>query len=96
VDFDIVNAGTPRLSVGAVNVRSGNFVYFDTTTHTLGPAHVMASGAAPIPLFHGYQTISAASYAHGISVEVRIGSLVDIEKRASDVRYSPKSGHLPA
>jgi NTE family protein len=47
IDFDLVNAGTTRLSVGAVNVRSGNFVYFDTTAHTLGPAHVMASGALP-------------------------------------------------
>jgi NTE family protein len=47
IDFDRVNAGMLRLSVGAVNVKSGNFVYFDTTTHTLGPAHVMASGALP-------------------------------------------------
>ena len=29
VDFDRINAGEMRLSVGAVNVRSGNFVYFD-------------------------------------------------------------------
>jgi NTE family protein len=47
VDFDRLNAGTTRLSIGAVNVRSGNFVYFDTTTHTIGPQHVMASGALP-------------------------------------------------
>ncbi len=47
VDFDRLNAGETRLSVGAVNIRSGNFVYFDTTTHRLGPAHVMASGALP-------------------------------------------------
>jgi NTE family protein len=47
VDFDLVNAGPTRLSVGAVNIESGNFVYFDTTTHTLGPAHIMASGALP-------------------------------------------------
>src|SRR5262245_51884265 len=33
VDFDRINAGGMRLSVGAVNVRTGNFVYFDTTTH---------------------------------------------------------------
>jgi NTE family protein len=47
VDFDRVNAGLLRLSVGAVNVRTGNFVYFDTTTHTIQPEHVMASGALP-------------------------------------------------
>jgi predicted acylesterase/phospholipase RssA len=47
VDFDRINAGAMRFSVGAVNVRSGNFVYFDTTTHRIGPAHVIASGSLP-------------------------------------------------
>ena len=36
VDFDRINAGEMRFSVGAVNVRSGNFVYFDSTTHRIG------------------------------------------------------------
>jgi NTE family protein len=47
VDFDRLNAGLLRFSVGAVNVRTGNFAYFDTTTHTIKPEHVMASGALP-------------------------------------------------
>jgi NTE family protein len=49
IDFDRINADHSdiRLSIGAVNVRSGNLTYFDTTTHTIGPAHVMASGALP-------------------------------------------------
>ncbi|MFZ0839952.1 MAG: patatin-like phospholipase family protein [Xanthobacteraceae bacterium] len=49
VDFDYLNsnAGKMRLSVGAVNVRSGNFVYFDTKDRTIKPEHVMASGALP-------------------------------------------------
>ncbi len=47
VDFDRINAGEMRFSVGAVNVRSGNFVYFDTTTHRISPEHVMASGSLP-------------------------------------------------
>ncbi len=47
VDFDRLNSGAMRLSVGAVNVRTGNFVYFDTTTHRIRPEHVMASGAIP-------------------------------------------------
>jgi NTE family protein len=47
VDFDRINAQRMRLSVGAVNVKSGNFVYFDTTTHTIGPEHIMASAALP-------------------------------------------------
>jgi NTE family protein len=47
IDFDRINTGGMRLSIGAVNVRTGNFVYFDNTTHTIGPEHVMASAALP-------------------------------------------------
>src|SRR6266404_4063289 len=47
IDFDRLNNDGMRFSVGAVNVRSGNFSYFDTTTHEITPAHVMASGALP-------------------------------------------------
>ena len=47
VDFDRINAGETRFSVGAVNIRTGNFVYFDNTTHLIRPEHVMASGALP-------------------------------------------------
>ena len=36
-----------RFSVGAVNVGSGNFVYFDNSTHSIGTEHVMASAALP-------------------------------------------------
>ena len=47
VDFDRINAGEMRFSVGAVNIRTGNFTYFDNTHRTIGPEHVMASGALP-------------------------------------------------
>lgn len=47
VDFDLLNNGPVRLSVGAVNVRSGNFIYFDTNDRWIGPEHIMASGALP-------------------------------------------------
>jgi NTE family protein len=47
VDFDRINAGPMRLSVGAVNVRTGNFEYFDSTKQKLDARHIMASGALP-------------------------------------------------
>ena len=48
VDFDrINNAREMRLSVGAVNVRTGQFAYFDSASITIRPEHVMASGALP-------------------------------------------------
>ncbi|RZL92522.1 MAG: patatin-like phospholipase family protein [Variovorax sp.] len=47
VDFDRINHGDVRLSVGAVNVRTGNSVYFDNRQQRIGPEHIMASGALP-------------------------------------------------
>ena len=46
-DFDLINTGAMRFSVGAVNVRTGNFVYFDNTTHHIRPEHVIASASLP-------------------------------------------------
>ncbi|HYD15415.1 MAG TPA: patatin-like phospholipase family protein [Hyphomicrobium sp.] len=48
VDFDrINNAKGTRLSVGAVNVRTGRFAYFDSAEISIRPEHVMASGSLP-------------------------------------------------
>ena len=47
VDFDLINSARTRLSVGAVNVRSGNSVYFDNSRMCITPEHIMASGALP-------------------------------------------------
>jgi NTE family protein len=47
VDFDRINSKQMRLSVGAVNVRTGNFAYFDNAVDTIRAEHVMASGALP-------------------------------------------------
>lgn len=47
VDFDLINDGAIRLSLGAANVRTGNSHYFDNTQTRIGPEHVMASGALP-------------------------------------------------
>ncbi|WP_172328830.1 DUF3734 domain-containing protein [Mangrovicoccus sp. HB161399] len=46
-DFDWLNDHGPRLSVGAVDLETGNFAYFDSARQTIGPEHVMASGALP-------------------------------------------------
>jgi NTE family protein len=47
VDFDRLNSGETRISVGAVNVRTGNFRYFDSCNERITPEHIMASGALP-------------------------------------------------
>lgn len=47
VDFDYLNGEGPRLSVGAVNVRTGSMTWFDSDRREIGPEHIMASGALP-------------------------------------------------
>jgi NTE family protein len=48
IDFDLINSDrAPRLSLGAVNIRSANFVYFDNTDRNITVDHVMASAALP-------------------------------------------------
>jgi len=47
VDFDLLNSAATRLSVGAVNVHTGNFAFFDTAKQRLDVRHIMASSALP-------------------------------------------------
>jgi NTE family protein len=49
VDFDRLNAGATRLSVGATDIETGKLIFFDTQhmAGPLGPAHVVASGSLP-------------------------------------------------
>jgi NTE family protein len=50
VDFDLINAGPARLTLGATDVETGRFVFFDSAKPEggpIGPAHVLASGSLP-------------------------------------------------
>jgi NTE family protein len=47
VDFDLINSDSVRLSVGAVNVRTGNSQYFDNQVTRIGVEHILASAALP-------------------------------------------------
>ena len=47
IDFDLINEKKIRLSIGAVNVKTGHPILFDNTRQIIGPEHVMASAALP-------------------------------------------------
>jgi NTE family protein len=47
IDFDLLNSGTVRLSVGAVQVRTANQKFFDSAEQEIRAEHIMASAALP-------------------------------------------------
>ena len=63
VDFERLNHTSVRYVAGAVNVRSGNFAYFDSRKQRIRVEHVLASGALP-PAFAAVE-IDGESYWDG-------------------------------
>jgi NTE family protein len=86
VDFDLLNAGHPRLSVGAANIRKGNSVYFDTMERTLGPEHIMASAALP-PGFPPIEIEGEHYWDGGVVSNTPLQYLLDAERESSMVVF---------
>ncbi len=80
VDFDRINSKSMRFSVGAVNVRTGNFTYFDTATHTIRPKHILASGALP-PGFPAIEIDGEYYWDGGLVSNTPLQWVVDSEPR---------------
>jgi NTE family protein len=76
VDFDLLNESGPIFSVGAVNVASGNFIYFDNRTDEIEPEHIMASGALP-PAFPMVQIGTDHFWDGGIVSNTPLQHLLD-------------------
>lgn len=85
VDFSLINDQSIRFSVGAVNVLSGNFVYFDSANELIEPEHIMASGALPpaLPMvkigtdyFWDGGIVSNTPLQHLLAHEDRLNTLV--------------------
>jgi NTE family protein len=85
VDFDRINDGETRLSVGAVGVTSGNFRYFDNFEFRkqgkkIGPEHIMASGALP-PGFPSIVIEGEHYWDGGIASNTPLDYVLDEETR---------------
>jgi NTE family protein len=81
VDFDRINDLKTRLSVGAVNVTTGNFCYFDNFEFKkigkkIGPEHIMASGALP-PGFPSVEIEGEHYWDGGISSNTPLDYVLD-------------------
>ncbi len=79
VDFDLINSRATRLSIGAVNITTGNFVYFDNTKQKIGPEHVMASGALP-PGFPAIEIEGEFYWDGGIASNTPLDYVLDEEQ----------------
>jgi NTE family protein len=86
IDFDRLNEGAMRFSIGAVNVRTGNFVYFDTKTHTIGPEHIMASGALP-PGFPAIEIEGEHYWDGGLVSNTPLQWVVDSQPRIDTLAF---------
>lgn len=86
VDFDRINAKRERFSVGAVNVKTGNFIYFDNTTHRIGPQHVMASGALP-PGFPAIEVDGEFYWDGGVVSNTPLQWVLDARPRADTLAF---------
>ncbi|MGH8675835.1 MAG: patatin-like phospholipase family protein [Burkholderiales bacterium] len=87
VDFGCVNAKGTRLTVGAVNVRSGTMRYFDSRAEALCLEHVMASGALP-PAFPAIRVEGDPYWDGGIYSNTPIEAVLDDRPRRDSVIFS--------
>lgn len=99
VDFDRINgASDMRLSVGAVNVRTAQFSYFDSEKMTIRPEHVMASGALP-PAFPPIEIDGEQYWDGGLFSNTPLQYMVDYSPRRSRLIFQvdlfPAHGRLP-
>jgi NTE family protein len=98
VDFDLVNSGPVRLSVGAVNVRTGNFAYFDSARQRIDARHIMASGALP-PGFAPVRIDDEYYWDGGLVSNTPLQYVVDapghVHRCVFQVDLFPARGELP-
>jgi NTE family protein len=98
VDFDVLNSGDIRVSVDAVNVRSGNLVHFDTAERRLRPEHFMASGALP-PGFPAIEIDGEYYWDGGVVSNTPLQRVLTSEPRRDTLTFQvdlwPAKGRLP-
>jgi NTE family protein len=87
VDFELLAKRRTRLTVGAVNVASGQMRYFDSRESVLGPRHVMASGALP-PAFPAIRVDGEPYWDGGIYSNTPIEAVLDDKPRRDSLIFA--------
>ena len=98
VDFDRINSRHTRLAVGAVQVRTGNMVYFDNTDRKITADHIMASGALP-PGFPPIEIDGEAYWDGGLVSNTPLEYMMSTEPRRNSLVFQidlfPARGPMP-
>ena len=87
VDFDYLNSGHTRLTVGAVNARTGEMRYFDSRDQTIVVEHIMASGALP-PAFPAVRIDGEPYWDGGIFSNTPIEAVLDDSPRRNSLIFT--------
>ncbi len=87
VDFDCLGQRKTRLTVGAVNARSGEMRYFDSRDEKLAVEHVMASCALP-PAFPAVRIDGEPYWDGGIYSNTPIEAVLDDRPRRDSVIFA--------
>jgi NTE family protein len=87
IDFDLLNAGHPRITVGAVSACTGTMRYFDSRDQRLTVEHILSSGALP-PAFPAVRIDGEPYWDGGIYSNSPVEAVLDDKPRLSSVIFS--------
>jgi len=86
IDLDLMNAGSPRLTVGTAHVQSGEMRYFDSRSERLDIAHIVASGALP-PAFPAVRIDGELYWDGGILSNTPVEAVFDDNPRRNGLVF---------
>jgi NTE family protein len=87
VEFDLINHGEPRLTVGAAHVRTSQMRYFDSRDEAITVKHIMASAALP-PAFPAVRIEGDLYWDGGILSNTPTEAVFDDNPRKDSLIFS--------
>jgi NTE family protein len=87
IDFDVINAGPTRLTVGAASVQTSEMRYFDSRDTPLDLRHVLASGALP-PAFPAVRIDGELYWDGGIVSNTPVEAVFDDNPRSNAIVFA--------
>ena len=92
VDFNLVNSGKPRFTLGLVNVQSGELRYFDSKRETIDLDHILGSSAIP-PSFAAVRIEGEPYWDGGLYSNTPVEVVFDDNPRKDSVVFAVQIWH---